>query len=117
MGKKASLLSALNFYFNPVIFFLSYNAEACKMAVHLAHDLLKNPPDLLSETGVPPSSIPATSSSSSAKKGSKKRRFTAASHQITNTASTTLAHCAFLCTVLAENAQAYQLHHLAFQVT
>ena len=26
-----------------------YNAEACKMAVHLAHDLLKNPPDLLAD--------------------------------------------------------------------
>ena len=43
----------------------SYNAEACKMAVHLAHDLLKNPPDLLADPGQ--SQTPGSASSTTTK--------------------------------------------------
>jgi len=80
-----------------------YQSHACEMAVRLALDMLKNPPDLISDA--PPLSL----------KG-KKRRVCAASHQITHTASLTLTHCAFLCTVLSETA--HNPHHLnlAFQI-
>ena len=37
----------------------------------------------------------------------------AASHALTHKTSTTLSHCAFLCTVLTENPAH---HHLAFQI-
>ncbi|XP_059097624.1 zinc finger SWIM domain-containing protein 8-like [Tigriopus californicus] len=169
-----------------------YQSEACKMAVHLAHDLLKHPPDLLLESNalsnhhnnnnnknnttnnnnknnnnnnashsstpnasssasLSVSSTPTTASSVTSTvgsgmapsttntgnnnngsncpgisnppssntgtvpkpKGKNRKRVSAGSHQITHTASTTLAHCAFLCTVLAENTQYY---HLAFQI-
>ena len=50
-----------------------YQSHACDMAVRLALDMLKNPPDLISDA--PPLSL----------KG-KKRRVCAASHQITHTA-------------------------------
>merc|ERR1719204_1994174 len=47
----------------------------------------------------------------------KKRRVCAASHQITHTASLTLQHCAFLCTVLSETAHINTDHlNLAFQI-
>ena len=80
-----------------------YQSHACEMAVSLALDMLKNPPDLI--TDAPPISF----------KG-KKRRVCAASHQITHTASTTLTHCAFICTVLSETAQTPNHLYLAFQI-
>ena len=80
-----------------------YHSHACEMAVRLALDMLKNPPDLI--TDAPPISF----------KG-KKRRACAASHQITHTASTTLTHCAFICTVLSETAQTPNHLYLAFQI-
>ena len=43
----------------------------------------------------------------------KKKRFLAASHFLTHKASTTLSHCAFLCTVLSE---VTEYHSLAFRV-
>ena len=80
-----------------------YQSHACEMAVRLALDMLKNPPDLISDA--PPLSV----------KG-KKRRVCAASHQITHTASLTLTHCAFLCTVLSETAHIPRHLNLAFQI-
>lgn len=80
-----------------------YQSHACEMAVRLALDMLKNPPDLI--TDAPPISF----------KG-KKKRVCAASHQITHTASTTLTHCAFICTVLSETAQTPNHLYLAFQI-
>lgn len=81
-----------------------YQSHACEMAVRLALDMLKNPPDLI--TDAPPLAM----------KG-KKRRVCAASHQITHTASLTLQHCAFLCTVLSETAHLHGDHlNLAFQI-
>ena len=80
-----------------------YQTHACDMAVQLALDMLKNPPDLISDA--PPLAL----------KG-KKKRVCAASHHITHTASLTLTHCAFLCTVLSETA--HNPHHLnlAFKI-
>ena len=43
----------------------------------------------------------------------KKKRILAASHSLTHKASTTLSHCAFLCTVLSE---VTEYHSLAFKV-
>ena len=43
----------------------------------------------------------------------KKKRILAASHFLTHKASTTLSHCAFLCTVLSE---VTEYHSLAFRV-
>ena len=80
-----------------------YQSHACDMAVRLALDMLKNPPDLISDA--PPLSL----------KG-KKRRVCAASHQITHTASLTLTHCAFLCTVLSETAHNPNHLNLAFKI-
>ena len=81
-----------------------YQSHACEMAVRLALDMLKNPPDLI--TDAPPLAM----------KG-KKRRVCAASHQITHTASLTLQHCAFLCTVLSETAIINSDHlNLAFMI-
>lgn len=80
-----------------------YQSHACDMAVRLALDMLKNPPDLISDA--PPLSL----------KG-KKRRVCAASHQITHTASLTLAHCSFLCTVLSETAHNPNHLNLAFKI-
>ena len=84
-----------------------YQSHACEMAVRLAMDMLKNPPDLISDA--PPLTFASNN------KG-KKRRVCAASHQITHTASTTLTHCAFLCTVLSETAQSPFHLNLAFQI-
>ena len=80
-----------------------YQSHACDMAVRLALDMLKNPPDLISDA--PPLSV----------KG-KKRRVCAASHHITHTASLTLTHCAFLCTVLSETAHNPNHLNLAFKI-
>ena len=81
-----------------------YHSHACQMAVSLAEDLLKDPPELTLPTNV------ATEATGA--KG-KKKRIAAASHSLTHNASTTLAHCAFLCTVLSEVPE-YQ--SLAFRV-
>lgn len=97
-----------------------YHSHACKMAVSLAQDLLKSPPDLIlpSTLNTPTTSteLPTqgTSTSSSGAKGKKKRSADiAANHSLTHKASTILSHCAFLCTVLNE---VPEYHNLAFQV-
>ena len=88
------------------------------MAVELAHDMCKNPPHLVpnqADSAAPPTQGPGgaplpphtgpplqASLTGTVSKG-KKKRVSLASHAITATASTTLAHCAFLCTVLSEN--------------
>lgn len=78
-----------------------HNKEACILGVKLAEELLANPPDLMIE--IPP--IP--------KKKGKKQQVNPATHQLTCLASGTLAKCAFLCSVLAENSEH---SHLAFRV-
>lgn len=78
-----------------------HSSEACELGVQLASELLANPPDLLVE--LPPIIT----------KNGKKKKTNPACHQISCLASTTLSKCAFLCTVLAENADYY---HLAFRV-
>lgn len=78
-----------------------HGKEACTLGVRLAEELLANPPDLMIE--IPP--IPR-------RKG-KKQQLNPASHQLSCLASATLAKCAFLCTVLAENSE---YSHLAFRV-
>ena len=83
-----------------------YHNHACSMAVHLAHDMLKNPVDLMTEYN---NNLPSTKTTGT----KKKRAVNSASHHITQIASTTLAHCAFLCTVLAENDD---YHNLAYQI-
>ena len=104
-----------------------YQARASSMAVELAHQLLKNPPDLIGEMCNATSAQNAQSggvalsgqnggapSAGGAKpKNQNKRRKMAMSHHITTTASTTLSHCAFLTTVLSENPAH---HNLAFRV-
>lgn len=78
-----------------------HSAEACELGIQLATELLANPPDLLVE--LPPIIT----------KNGKKKKTNPACHQISCLASATLAKCAFLCTVLAENSDYY---HLAFRV-
>lgn len=78
-----------------------HSAEACELGIQLATELLANPPDLLVE--LPPIIT----------KSGKKKKTNPACHQISCLASATLAKCAFLCTVLAENPDYY---HLAFRV-
>ena len=78
-----------------------HSAEACELGIQLATELLANPPDLLVE--LPPIIT----------KNGKKKKTNPACHQISCLASATLAKCAFLCTVLAENLDYY---HLAFRV-
>ena len=78
-----------------------HSKEACILGVKLAEELLANPPDLMIE--IPP--IP--------KRKGKKQQVNPASHQLSCLASGTLAKCAFLCSVLAENPEH---HHLAFRV-
>lgn len=78
-----------------------HGKEACILGVRLAEELLANPPDLMVE--IPP--VP--------KRKGKKLQLNPASHQLSCLASATLAKCAFLCTVLAENSE---YHHLAFRV-
>ncbi|XP_076055750.1 zinc finger SWIM domain-containing dorado isoform X2 [Oratosquilla oratoria] len=74
--------------------------EASCLAVQLAQELLANPPNLMVEIPQPQSK-------------SKRKKVNPASHQISCLASATLAKCAFLCTVLAENPKNT---YLAFQV-
>lgn len=78
-----------------------HSREACLLGVTLAQELLENPPDLMID--IPP--IP--------KRKGKKQQVNPASHQLSCLASATLAKCAFLCSVLAENPEHY---HLAFKV-
>ncbi|XP_075215319.1 zinc finger SWIM domain-containing dorado [Lycorma delicatula] len=79
-----------------------HSKEACTLGVKLAEQLLANPPDLMID--VPPMM---------SKGKRKKQQINPASHQLSVLASDTLAKCAFLCTVLAENPEYY---HLAFKV-
>lgn len=78
-----------------------HGKEACTLGVKLAEELLANPPDLMID--IPP--IP--------KRKGKKQQVNPASHQLSCLASATLAKCAFLCSVLAENSE---YSHLAFRV-
>lgn len=78
-----------------------HGREACMLGVKLAEELLANPPDLMID--IPP--IP--------KRKGKKQQVNPASHQLSCLASGTLAKCAFLCSVLAENPEH---SHLAFRV-
>lgn len=79
-----------------------HGREACRLAVRLASEMLANPPNLMIE-------IPAPVKQ---RKG-KKHIVNPISHQLSVLASATLAKCAFLCTVLAENSEHY---HLAFRI-
>lgn len=78
-----------------------HSREACMLGVKLAEELLANPPNLMIE--IPP--LP--------KRKGKKQQVNPASHQLSCLASGTLAKCAFLCSVLAENQEHF---HLAFKV-
>lgn len=78
-----------------------HSREACLLGVTLSEELLANPPDLMID--VPP--LP--------KRKGKKQLVNPASHQLSCLASATLAKCAFLCSVLAENSEH---SHLAFRV-
>lgn len=78
-----------------------HGREACILAVRLAEELLANPPNLMIELPPPP------------KRKGKKQNINPISHQLTVLASATLAKCAFLCTVLAENSEHY---HLGFKI-
>lgn len=79
-----------------------HGREACILAVRLAEEMLANPPNLMIE--IPP---PVKQ-----RKG-KKQIVNPISHQLSVIASATLAKCAFLCTVLAENSEHY---HLGFRI-
>ena len=84
-----------------------YHSYALQMAVDLAKEMLENPPNLGADL------INGTLQSQGAVGKGKKKKVSPASHLYTSKASTTLAHCAFLCTVLSE----YPDHtHLAFQI-
>lgn len=78
-----------------------HSKEACKLGVRLAGELLEHPPNLSIDL---PLSVVG--------KG-KRKKVNPLSHQISCLASATLAKCAFLCTVLAENSEHFCL---AFQV-
>lgn len=78
-----------------------HSREACLLGVTLSEELLANPPDLMID--IPP--VP--------KRKGKKQQVNPASHQLSCLASATLAKCAFLCSVLAENSEH---SHLAFRV-
>ena len=75
--------------------------EACRLAVHLAEEMLSNPPNLVVDMPNPPT------------RGKRGRRFNPICHQISLLASTTLSKAAFLCSVLSEN---LDHHHLAFRI-
>lgn len=78
-----------------------HSREACILGVKLAEELLAHPPDLMID--IPPAP----------KRKGKKQQVNPASHQLSCLASATLAKCAFLCSVLAENPEH---SHLAFRV-
>ncbi len=77
-----------------------HGREACILGVRLAEQMLANPPNLMIEIPPPPK-----------RKG--KKHINPISHQVSVLASGTLAKCAFLCQVLAENSEHY---HIAFRV-
>lgn len=77
-----------------------HGREACTLAVRLAEQMLAHPPNLMIEIPPPPK-----------RKG--KKHINPISHQVSVLASATLAKCAFLCTVLADNSEHY---HIAFRV-
>lgn len=77
-----------------------HGREACILGVRLAEQMLAHPPNLMIEIPPPPK-----------RKG--KKHINPISHQVSVLASATLAKCAFLCTVLAENSEHY---HIAFRV-
>uniref|UniRef100_A0ABD2X903 SWIM-type domain-containing protein n=1 Tax=Trichogramma kaykai TaxID=54128 RepID=A0ABD2X903_9HYME len=79
-----------------------HTREACMLGVKLAKELLARPPDLMIEVPLAP-----------VKGKRKKQQINPASHQLSCSASATLAKCGFLCTVLAENPDFY---NLAFKV-
>ena len=85
-----------------------YHSHACRIAVALAQKRLKSPPDFSLASNNPTSGETVNTGT----KG-KKKRVSAASHAMTTRASTTLSHCAFLCTVLSEVPDYY---NLAFKV-
>lgn len=78
-----------------------HSKEACMLGVKLAEELLAHPPNLMIDIPVVP------------KRKGKKQQVNPASHQLSCLASATLAKCAFLCSVLAENQEHF---HLAFRV-
>ena len=85
-----------------------YHSHACQIAVALAKDLLESPLkyNLFSGagggngSGNNPESGSATGGSATGTTNRKKKRVSAASHKVTQDASKTLSHCAFLCTVV-----------------
>lgn len=77
-----------------------HGREACILGVRLAEQMLANPPNLMIEIPPPPK-----------RKG--KKHVNPISHQVSVLASGTLAKCAFLCQVLAENSEHY---HIGFRV-
>ena len=78
-----------------------FTREACRLAVHLAEEMLINPVNLMQEVA---NALP---------RGKKARRFNPVSHNISLMASATLSKAAFLCAVLTENPDN---HHLAFRM-
>ena len=96
-----------------------YQDRASSMAVQLAHQLLRNPPDLIGEMHSAAANHNGGAQNCAGNvggakpKNKNKRAKMAMSNQITYKASATLSHCAFLTTVLSEKAAH---HNLAFQV-
>lgn len=90
-----------------------YHSHACKMAIALAQDMLRSPPNLTMAAAPHPIVVTTPQSENPNGAKGKKKRVSAASHALTHMASTTLSHCAFLCTVLSE---VVEHHSLAFQV-
>ena len=84
-----------------------YHLHALQMAVDLAKEMLQNPPNLGADL------INGTLQLHGAVGKGKKKKVNPASHIYTEKASRTLAHCAFLCTVLSEHPDHT---HLAFQI-
>lgn len=78
-----------------------HGREACILAVRLAEEMLANPPNLMVELPQMP------------KRKGKNKNINPISHHLTVLASSTLAKCAFLCTVLSENSEHY---HIAFRI-
>lgn len=78
-----------------------YDREACILGIRLAEELLAHPPNLMVDVTPP------------VKRKGKKHNVNPIYHQISVLASATLAKCGFLCTVLSENSNHY---NLAFRV-
>lgn len=79
-----------------------HGRDACILGVRLAEQMLANPPNLMIEIPLPIK-----------EKRKGKKQINPISHQVSVLASGTLAKCAFLCIVLAENCDHY---HIAFRV-